>query len=391
MRRLAHSKVLVELLAALALLPAGAPLTFLPAAAAQDVTCQDGRCVKMLYGNAPVARRLRINGHGPVTLLAGTTTDLTYVVQVSVKARTESEGRRALANYAVRVTNQGGWAVLTMPGGTAMSTVTVRSPRLVEAAVSTSDGAVEATGIEGPLNVDTGGGDLTCDRVRGECKLVSGGGDIHVGRVYGALRCSTEGGHITVAAAGGDTFLQTKGGDIVAGRVGGPVHAETGGGSVQVDDAGGSVTAISGGGQIRVGKANGLVTIQNMAGPVQVGSAAGVRCESGSGVVRVTNIWGPMSVSTAMGSIFASLIAGKLADSFLATGNGDITVTIPSNVGVTIRAENRISDIRRIISEFPGLPVRMVGTRVVAEGPVNGGGPLLGLTGTGGTIFIRKQ
>ena len=40
----------------------------------------------------------------------------------------------------------------------------------------------------------------------------------------------------------------------------------------------------------------------------------------------------------------ASLLAGKLADSFLATGNGDITVYIPSNVGVNIRAQSDLAD-----------------------------------------------
>jgi hypothetical protein len=99
-----------------------------------------------------------------------------------------------------------------------------------------------------------------------------------------------------------------------------------------------------------------------------------------------------MRVSTAMGSIMAYLLAGKLAESFLTTGNGDITVVIPSNLGVTIRAENEMSDsVQRIISEFPGIPVRLRGTQVVAEGAINGGGPLIRISGTGGTIFIKKQ
>jgi hypothetical protein len=93
-----------------------------------------------------------------------------------------------------------------------------------------------------------------------------------------------------------------------------------------------------------------------------------------------------------MGSIFASLLGGKPADSFLATGNGDITVVIPSNVGVNIRAANQMADtIRRISSEFPGIQVRRLGTRLVAEGPVNGGGPVLQISATSGTIIIKRQ
>jgi len=48
-----------------------------------------------------------------------------------------------------------------------------------------------------------------------------------------------------------------------------------------------------------------------------------------------------MQVSTMNGSILADLLGAKPADSFLASGDGDITVLIPSNVGVTIRAEKR--------------------------------------------------
>jgi hypothetical protein len=99
-----------------------------------------------------------------------------------------------------------------------------------------------------------------------------------------------------------------------------------------------------------------------------------------------------MRVSTSLGNIMASLLAGKLADSFLATGNGDITVYIPSNVGVNIRAQNDLADsTRRIAVEFPGVRVRRQGRLIVAEGPVNGGGPLLQISATVGTIFIRKQ
>jgi hypothetical protein len=125
---------------------------------------------------------------------------------------------------------------------------------------------------------------------------------------------------------------------------------------------------------------------------VRVGAAAGVQCETGSGGIDVSNIAGGMRVSTSLGNIMASLLAGKLADSFLATGNGDITVYIPSNVGVNVRAQNDLADsIRRIAVDFPGVRVRRQGRLIVAEGPVNGGGPLLEISATVGTIFIRKQ
>jgi len=174
--------------------------------------------------------------------------------------------------------------------------------------------------------------------------------------------------------------------------VGGETRAETVGGSIHIHAAGGPVTATTGGGEIVVDQANGTVTARNMAGPVEVGAAEGVRCENGSGGIRLSRIAGPIRVSTSMGSIVADLMGGRFSDSFLATGHGDITVLIPSNVGVTIRAENAMADTpRRIVSEYAAISARRVANRIVAQGAVNGGGPVLQISDTGGTIFIKKK
>jgi DUF4097 and DUF4098 domain-containing protein YvlB len=372
-----------------------AVLLLLPLAASPQqsgIVRQGDRYVRDFNGSVPAARRLRINAHGPVTVQAGTANRISYTVHLSVRARTEAEARSVMQQYSVRVVPQGEWAVLTAPGGPVISTVTVKAPRLDYVVVSTSDGAVDASGIEGALDVDTGAGELTADRIGGDCKLVTGGGDIRVGTVGGGLRCSSGAGKINVGTVRGSAELETVGGDVTAADVGGTVRAETGAGGIHIVKAGGAVSAGTGGGQIVVDSASGIVTARNMAGPVKVGAAWGVQCESGSGGINVSNIAGGMRVSTSLGNIMASLLAGKLADSFLATGNGDITVFIPSNVGVNIRAQNDLADsTRRIAVEFPGVRVRRQGRLIVAEGPVNGGGPLLQISATVGTIFIRKQ
>ena len=379
-----HRSALFSALAALALL--------MPSGAQPPLARENGRWVERISGSAPATARLRVNAHGPVTLEAGVSKDLSYTLTVSVNARSESEARRLLQHYTLRVESQGGWVALNAPGGPVMAAVAVKAPSLTSAAISTSEGAVRATGIEGLLDVDSGAGDLTVDRVAGDCKLITGGGGIQVGQVGGALHCSTGAGHIRVKVVGGEAVLETNGGDIVAEQAGGQVRASTAGGGVHIGMAGGAVTATSGGGEIIVDKANGIVTVHNMAGPVQVHSAAGVRCESGNGGIRVSAISGPMRVSTSMGSILVNLLGSKLGDSYLATGGGDITVLIPSNLGVTIQAQNSMSDtLRRILSDFREIQARRQGPRVVAEGSVNGGGPLLQISGTGGTIFIKRQ
>src|SRR5271157_278602 len=370
---------------ALALLP-------LMALTQQEVARQGELWVRTFYGTAPAAPRLRVNAHGPVTLEGGVSPNVSYQVKVSVKARTAAQAQRILDRYAVRLAPQGDWLVLTAPGGGFVSTVSVKAPRLAAAVVSTYEGAVDARGIDGALVVETGGGGLFVDRIGGDCKLFTGDGDVHVGQVDGSLECASDAGRIAVGTVRGQAVLTTEGGDIVATEVGGPVRAQTRAGGIHIVKAGGTVTATSGGGRIVVDKAGGVVVARNVAGSVQVDAAAGVECESSAGGVRLGNILGSMQVSTMMGSILADLLGGKPADSFLASGDGDITVLIPSNVGVNIRAESQMADtIRRIVSEFPGIPVRRQGNEIVAEGPVNGGGPLLRISATQGTIFIKRQ
>ena len=362
------------------------------AAHAQTLTCKDGRCERLIYGTAPATSRLRIRAHGPVTLEAGTSNNLNYLVSVQINARTESEGRRTLQQFVVRTQSDGPWTVISMPGGAALTTVTVKTPKLAEASIVTSDGAVDVTGVDGPVDVESGAGILKADRIRGDCRLMTGGGNIQIGQIGGSLHSTTGAGLIHVKSVRGEAFMETQGGDITAIEVLGSVHATTGGGGVHIVRAGGLVSAASGGGEIIVEKAGGIVTARNMAGPVQVGAAAGVRCESASGGVRLSNISGSMNVSTSLGSILANLLGSRLANSYLATANGDITVMIPSNVGVNIQAENRMADtLQRIVSDFPAIRARRQGNLVVAEGAVNGGGALLQISGTGGTIFIRKQ
>ncbi len=348
--------------------------------------------VRVYSGSIPAAPRLRVSGHGPVTIAAGSGREISYTITVSVMTPSQASAQIAVNRQPIRVETNGDWAVLTTPGGPALSTVVIRAPKLAALAVATTNGAVDAKGVDGPIEVNTGAGELSCDRIRGNCSLITGGGDIHVGAVDGALRCDTRGGHISVKNVGGIATLTTDGGDIEALQAGGAVNAQTRAGTVHIGSANGPVDAATGGGEIVVDKAAGIVTARNLAGPVQVGAAAGVQCESHSGGIRVSNIAGAMRVSTSAGSIFASMLNGRLADSFLATGNGDITVMIPSNVGVNIRAVNAMTDnLRRIVSDYHQIQTRFRGAALVAEGAVNGGGPLLQINGTGGTIFIKRQ
>ena len=156
--------------------------------------------------------------------------------------------------------------------------------------------------------------------------------------------------------------------------------------------AGNVVIADTAGGPIDVGYAKGMVTAKNSGGPIQVGSASGARCESANGAIHLTSVGGSLKASTAMGSIIARFQTQPVAESFLSTGAGDITVWIPSNLKITLRARNAsYGGPRRIVSDFPDITVKVAGVATVAEGSLNGGGPLVRIAGTGGMIYIRRE
>ena len=358
----------------------------------QGLRPEAGGWVRTYTGSMPRAAKMRVNGHGPVTITGGAAPNIIYTVKLNVPARNAAEAARLLARFPVHVTSAGEWAILTTPGGQVISTVTVQAPDLMAVEVSTTQGAVDVRGVDGTLEVESAAGELNADHIKGQCRLTTGGGPVKVGTVEGPLQCRTGAGSVTVKSARGETVLVTQGGDISASQIGAALNAQTGGGGIRIGTVAGNVTASTGGGEIVIDKAGGTVTAHNMAGPVQVGAAGGVHCESGSGGIRVSNIAGGMHVSTSMGSIFANLFGSRLADSSLATGSGDITVLIPSTLHVTIKAENdRADTLRRIVSDFPAVPVRTRGTHLVAEGPVNGGGPVLRINGMGGTIYLKRQ
>ncbi len=68
--------------------------------------------------------------------------------------------------------------------------------------------------------------------------------------------------------------------------------------------------------------------------------------------------------------------------------------SIPSNLPLTVQAINESGGSGRIISDFPEVRPRRTsvpGGPLIAQGALNGGGPLLRVTVMGGTIYLRRK
>jgi hypothetical protein len=364
------------------------------------ITRQGAYWVRTLQGSfdVPAGNGLRVQTTGNVTLRGASGDQATYTLVVRVKAGDAAEAEAILNRVNVKTGNEGGWTYVRVApphAGSSGADLTVNGPKSVRAVLAeTAGGNVQASDFDGDVEARSAGGRIAMDRVRGRGDLRTAGGNIDVGAVNGSLRCSSGGGDVRVENAGAAANLETAGGEIVIHEARGPLQAFTGGGNIRVERAAASVVARTAGGLIQVEQAEGPVTAESSGGAIQVNSAHGVRCESAGGAIRLHNVAGAVRAFANSGSILAELARGALADSVLSTNAGDITVVIPSNLALTIEAINETGGAGRINSDFPQIRTRANGGAdgpMVAQGALNGGGPMLRVNVVGGAIYLRRE
>lgn len=349
--------------------------------------------------SAASARKVRITASGNVTLRGDRSERLAYTLKRRMHAHSEQEARLLLRGFEVRTTTRGDWMYLTItsPGlKTVSADVSITVPRsMSEAWIETTGGNVQAYDFDGHVEAHTRGGQVQIDRIGQGTTVRAGGGNITIGRVAGPVKCYSGGGNMRVDSAGGESWFETAGGEVYVGEVLGAIHVSTGAGNIKIVRSTAAVFVRTAGGVIEVDQATGLVSAENSGGAIQVNSAKGVRCESNSGAIRLRNVDGPLRAVTAAGNIIAELLAGRpLEDSLLSTNAGDITVYVPSNLAMTVVARNESGGAGRIVSDFPEIRVRQdhaVAMPLVAEGSINGGGPVLRLVARAGTIYVRRE
>jgi hypothetical protein len=184
--------------------------------------------------------------------------------------------------------------------------------------------------------LSTSGGGITVGDLQGACDARTSGGAIKLGQMGGAVRAHTSGGSITLAGAGGPATLKTSGGNISAGPVAGTADFSTSGGNIKVDSVAGALRAHTSGGSVSAA----------IAGPLTADCSLG----TSGGSVRVT---------------VAKAAAFRLDAS---TSGGGVDAS-----GLTIALEKSSRDRHRL------------------AGAVNGGGPLLKLRTSGGSISVRAE
>jgi DUF4097 and DUF4098 domain-containing protein YvlB len=118
--------------------------------------------------------------------------------------------------------------------------IEVRMPKSGDLQVSTGDGAVEASGVDGNVTISTGDGSVKASELNGTIDLHTGDGSINVDRLKGEIKLRTGDGSIEAHGIDGKMTAESGDGHIkLEGRFDG-LNIRTGDGSVEARVSNGS-------------------------------------------------------------------------------------------------------------------------------------------------------
>lgn len=369
------------------------------AGAQQSLSKEGGLWTMRDRGVAQGRKALKVVAASRVTVVPARNGKISYTLIRRIAAAHETAARERLGAPRIAIKEAADYCLITSlePAGARQTELLVEVPGVTSSFyLQTVRGSISVKDIQADVQAMTQGGSVEIDRIRGGVVARTGGGSMTIGRVEGLLRCLSGGGNIRVGKVSGEAVLETAGGEIFVDEVQGTLRVSTAG-NIHVGRAGGAVSAHSSGGLIEVEWAGGLVTAESAGGGITIGRAPAVRCESARGTIRLNRVSGSVRASTVSGSIYAGFDGGRaLENSFLATGQGDITVFLPSNLAVTVKALNESGGwLTNFASEFAEIHAGYAETGmrrpVLMEGNLNGGGPLLVLSVNNGGIYLKKQ
>lgn len=149
------------------------------------------------------------------------------------------------------------------------------------------------------------------------------------------------------------------------------LHANSGNGDVSVSVAARELYANSGNGDVRISQADGPV-----------------KAASGNGDVIIKTSRGPVTASTGNGDVHVEM--DRLSDDSdmeFSSGNGDVIVTVPSDLKADLTASTGNGRIHT------DLPIQVMGeiSKHRLRGTINGGGRRLRMSSGNGEIELRRR
>lgn len=270
-------------------------------------------------------------------------------------------------------------------------------PETFDIELNTTGGDIEiGNDLTGNAILKTMGGDVTLMSIDGNLKIETMGGDIDLNDVTGNAFIATQGGDISARnLTGTSSEVKTMGGDIVIGIINKVKEVVTYGGDITIDECRSNIEIATFGGDIDVKKAMNGVKAKTYGGDIYISEANGfVDASTGGGNINLYNITGAVKARTGAGSIYVDLNPTNIDKSDIRTTAGNVELVLNPNARATVEAEveaygwgkNRENNI---ISDFQG-KITEKRNDLIGIYEINGGGALIEIEATNGTIYIKK-
>lgn len=196
------------------------------------------------------------------------------------------------------------------------------------------------------------------------------GGSIRVTRLSGNQSIRTSGGSLHLEDIQGTVVGRTSGGSIRASRLDGDIELATSGGGIQIEQVTGT--------RLKTRTSGGSIRLAGISVPTEAHtSGGGLDIEGGPA---------PLQASTSGGSVRARFAVVPQADVSLRTSGGGIHVTLPNDASLQLDA---VTSAGSVHCDFP-IAVSGTPERGTLRGPIGGGGPLLTLRTSGGSIRVQR-
>lgn len=200
----------------------------------------------------------------------------------------------------------------------------------------------------------------------------------------------TSGGSIGVTELAGNVQAHTSGGSMTFQKIDGPLTALTSGGNIKATGVKGVANVTTSGGSLNLGEIEGNVTAKTSGGSIRADNLTGKSVlKTSGGSIDAKAIKGQLDAHTSGGTVTAALLGQPSGDCSFSTSGGSVKLALDAKIAAEIDAHTSAGSVS---SDFPVVAVLQGESKKnELRGKINGGGPLLKLTTSAGSIQIRKE
>lgn len=237
------------------------------------------------------------------------------------------------------------------------------------------------TPIKTACDLQSSDGDIRLRGLTADQKLQTSDGDVEVRNVTGDVYTRTSDGDIVINKVLGEVEAITSDGDLELRNINGNIAGRTSDGDVELEDVKGRVDIVTSDGDINASGVVGDMKLGSSDGDLRLVQSKGETVLATSdGDITFRNLSGSLKAKTSDGEIRGNMV--ELASSLeLRTSDGNIVVTVPDALGLNLVL--RGETIRTALDNFSG-----TAKDHLVEGRVNGGGKLVDLHASGGSVSL---